>query len=94
LFKQDRERIGADSERASSALRLHDRFQQNPFANTGTLTRDTGLSAPTVNAALADLERLGVLKEVTGRRRGRIFAYRAYLDILGEGTAPLQASAG
>lgn len=49
------------------------------------------LTAPTINAALADLQRLGVVDEVTGRRRGRVFGYRAYLDILNEGTPPLPA---
>ncbi|MEQ8344264.1 MAG: hypothetical protein RIB84_03595 [Sneathiellaceae bacterium] len=47
------------------------------------------MSAPTVNAALADLARLGIVEEVTGRRRGRVFGYRRYLAILGEGTDPL-----
>jgi Fic family protein len=91
LFKRDRERITAESDRAGSALRIHDLLQQNPFATANVLVEHTGLSAPTVNATLADLERLGVVEEVTGRRRGRVFAYRAYLDILGEGTAPLAA---
>ncbi|MCZ7888682.1 hypothetical protein PL599_18590 [Agrobacterium sp. ST15.16.055] len=49
----------------------------------------TGLSAPTVNAALADLKRLGIVDEVTGRKRGRVFSYQRYLSILGEGTNPL-----
>lgn len=91
LFKRDRERITAESDRAGSALRIHDLLQQNPFATANVLVERTGLSAPTVNATLADLERLGVVEEVTGRRRGRVFAYHAYLDILGEGTAPLAA---
>ncbi len=89
LFKRDRERITARSERAGSSLRVHDLLQQNPFATANTLVASTGLSAPTVNAALADLGRLGIVDEVTGRRRGRVFAYREYLDILSEGTAPL-----
>ena len=53
--------------------------------------RDTGLSAPTVNSALADLNRLGIVAEISGRRRGRVFSYGAYLDILNEGTTPLPA---
>jgi len=32
------------------------------------LVHQTGLSAPTVNAALADLERFGIVEEVTGRK--------------------------
>jgi len=91
LFKDDRERIIATSERAGSALRLHDLFQQSPYLTATKLVERTGLSAPTVNAALVDLERLGVVEEVTGRRRGRVFGYRRYLAILSEGTDPLPA---
>lgn len=50
---------------------------------------ETGLSAPTVNAALADLEKMGIVEEITGRKRGRVFRYRRYLAILSEGTDPL-----
>lgn len=89
LFKEDRERITVESDRAGSALRVHDLFQQNPFLNANQLVERTGLSAPTANAVLADLERLGVVEEVTGRRRGRVFSYRRYLAILSEGTEPL-----
>ncbi len=93
LFKADRERITAESERAGSALRIHDLFQQNPYLTANLLVDRTGLSAPTVNAALADLKRLGIVDEVTGRRRGRVFGYRRYLAILSEGTDPLPAAA-
>ena len=94
LFRTDREHITAESGRASSALRVHELLQQHPFLTAGQLVAQTGLSMPTVNAALADLERLGVIEEVTGRRRGRVFGYRRYLDILSEGTDPLPAAGG
>ena len=55
------------------------------------LGQETGLSAPTVNLALADVEKLSIVAEMTGRRRGRVFGYTAYLRILNEGTAPLVA---
>ena len=93
LFKEDRERITAESERAGSALRVHELLQQNPYVTANQLVERTGLTAPTVNAALADLERLGIVEEVTGRRRGRVFGYRRYLAILSEGTDPLPATA-
>tara|TARA_R110000868_G_scaffold382444_1_gene649042 strand:- start:2078 stop:3268 length:1191 start_codon:yes stop_codon:yes gene_type:complete len=89
LFKEDRERITAESDRAGSALRVHDLFQQNPFLTANQLVERTGLSAPTVNAVLVDLERLAVVDEITGKKRGRVFGYRRYLTILGEGTEPL-----
>jgi len=93
LFKEDREAITERSERAGSALRVHELLQQNPFATANLLVSRTGLTAPTINAALADLERLGIVEEVTGRRRGRVFAYRRYLAILNEGTDPLPSAA-
>ncbi len=93
LFRRDRERITAESDRASSALRVHDFLQQNPFLTANLLVEKTGLTHPTINAALADLETLGIVEEVTGRRRGRVFGYKGYLAILSEGTEPLPKTA-
>jgi Fic family protein len=94
LFRRDRERISAESDRVGSALRVHELLQQHPFLTPKLLVERTGLTAPTINAALADLEGLGIVKEVTGRRRGRVFGYSGYLAILSEGTEPLPAASG
>ncbi|MCA8931178.1 MAG: Fic family protein [Rhodospirillaceae bacterium] len=93
LFKADRERITTESERTGSTLHVHQHFQKDPFLTAKRLAERTGLSMPTVNAALADLERLGIVNEVTGRKRGRVFGYRDYVAILSQGTEPLPASA-
>lgn len=89
LFEKDRARLSTDGERAGSSLRLHEAFQKHPYASGKSLAQATGLSLPTVYAALDELERLGIVKEVTGKRRDRVFAYSAYLDILNEGTDPI-----
>ena len=89
LFKVDRERITAQSERVGSALRVHEILQQHPFLTAAQLVERTGLTTPTVNAVLAELETLGVVEEMTGRKRGRVFGYRRYLGILNEGADPL-----
>jgi hypothetical protein len=39
-----------------------------------------------VLAALTDLE---LVREITGRKRGRVFAYGSYLDVLQQGMEPL-----
>lgn len=67
-------------------------MQQNPYVTSNQLVERVSLSSPTVNAALAALERLGIVEEVTGGRRGRVFGYRRYLAILSEGTDPLPTS--
>ena len=89
LFKTDRERIASGSERPGSALRIHDLLQETPYVTTRRLVDRTRLSAPTINAVLGDLVRLNIVREVTGRRRGRVFGYHAYIELLNEGTAPL-----
>lgn len=33
---------------------------------------------------------LGIVRELTGRRRGRLFAYGPYLDLLAPGTEPIR----
>jgi hypothetical protein len=38
--------------------------------------------------ALAKLQELGIVREVTGRRRGLLFAYSRYMTILNRGTEP------
>lgn len=89
LFNQDRARLASDGERASSSLRLHEAFQKHPYGTGKSLSEATGLSLPTVYAALDELERLNIVEEVTGRRRDRVFGYTSYLGILNEGTEPI-----
>ena len=49
-----------------------------------------GLSAPTVAKSLEHMQQLGMLREITGRQRHRLFVYDAYLAILSEGTEPIR----
>lgn len=91
-FKVDRERISEKSKRASSALRVHEHLQKQPYVTTAALVAASGLSAPTINAALGDLQRLGIVEEITGRQRGRVYSYARYVAILSEGTTPLSGA--
>ncbi len=86
LFQQDQARL---ADRGGSVLRIQELMQRHPYASSAMLAGASGLTAPTVNAALEDLRARGIVHEVTGRRRGRVFAYSAYLAILSEGTDPL-----
>ena len=87
LFKTDRERIGAAGDRGSSTLRIHELIQTSPFITALKARERTGLTLPTINSAIGKLQRLGIVQEVTGRKRGRVYSYRAFIDILSEGSA-------
>lgn len=54
----------------------------NGKCTIAALTEATGLTTPTVTQALRELERLGIVRETTGKARGRVFAYARYLDAL------------
>ena len=69
-IRDDRSRIGRQGRRARSALRVHQSLVEHPVGGIGHLARRTGLSAPTVAAALRLLKKLDIVREITGRQRG------------------------
>lgn len=89
LFREDRERIAASGgRRLGSTLRMHEALKARPILSLPAACRDTGLSFQAAGSAMQMLVRHGIARELTGKRRGRLFAYDAYLSILTEGTEP------
>ncbi|MEX1184409.1 MAG: Fic family protein [Gemmatimonadota bacterium] len=85
LTTSDARRIEELGRAAGSALAVHRVLQRQPIATASSLATATGLTAATVNRSLAHLERIGLIAEITGRRRDRVFSYAAYVDVLNEG---------
>ena len=90
LFAKDRDRIQKIGRAASSALRVHEYMQKKPLVGIGAVADKLNLSIPTVTVALDHLVRVGIAKEITGKRRARVFGYSRYLKILTEGTEPIK----
>jgi DNA-binding MarR family transcriptional regulator len=61
---------------------IQEALQAKPVATVATLRAATGLTTPTINSLLRDLEARGVVKESTGRARDRVYVYRRYLEAL------------
>ena len=89
VFETDRLKIEKLGRPAASALRVHQLFQANPIISVSAAAARLGISPPTIRKSIAHLENLGILKETTGKKRGRLFVYDAYLGILARGTEPL-----
>lgn len=89
LFEADRHRIAQLGRPAASALRVHQQLQQRPLIAIQDAATRLGISTPTIGKSIRHLEDLGIVKEITGRQRGRVFIYSAYLAILSTGTEPL-----
>jgi Fic family protein len=82
VFREDRNRVREMGRQAPTILLVQEALQAKPLATIATLTQSTGFTTPTVTQALGELQKLGIVRETTGRARGRIFAYVRYLDAL------------
>lgn len=89
LFNADAGRIQGSGRAAGSALRVHAALRERPVVSFKEICRRTGLSFPAATTGMNVLLKLGVARELTGRRRNRLFAYDRFLSLLTEGTEPL-----
>ena len=84
-FAADRQRLATEGRKAGSALRVHEALQERPILSIPETRKRTGLAFPTVSAAMRLLEATGVVREITGFSRNRVYVYSEYLRILNEG---------
>lgn len=89
LFREDAELVRARGRAVANTLHVLDALRERPAATINDLATRTGVTFPTAARAIAALESLGIVREITGRERNRVFAYSRYLAILGEGAEPL-----
>jgi Fic family protein len=90
LFDDHRRKIEGLGRPAASVLRVFEHMQRNPIVSIPGAAEGIGISAPTVAKSLEHMRQLGMLREITGRQRHRLFVYDAYLAILSEGTEPIR----
>ena len=62
---------------------------RSPVLGLPQLCQRTGMTFPTASKAMDKLACSGFVRELTGKRRNRVFVSGAYLDILSEGGEPL-----
>ncbi len=88
MIESDRQAIHDFGRGAATAHRVHDLAARFVLVGASSIAKQLGLTSPPVYAALDRLERAGILREATGRRRGKLYVYDQYLAILNEGTEP------
>ena len=86
LFQNDQTSVQALGRNANSALRVHQVLKERPIVSLKEVTRRSGLSFPAASKAMEALEQMDLVRELTGKRRNRLYGYDAYLEILNEGT--------
>lgn len=81
LHTRDRARVSTLGRRAVNALPLLDELFKRPVISARAVENLLGVSQPTASGLVNELASLGILEEITGKRRNRRFAYKEYLDL-------------
>ena len=82
LFAHDRSKVEGLGRAAASALGVYDVMRRRIVVSAARVVEESGLTWPTVLAALERLENIGIAQETTGKKRYRVYRYTRQLEIL------------
>jgi Fic family protein len=86
LVGKDRRKAAEHKATTVTAMRLFELLPSHPIVTLTTTMDLLKTTQPTAGKALDALHQAGVLHEITGKRRDRIYAYQGYLDLLAKDT--------
>ncbi len=84
LREQHRQMVAERIKASHKALRLLESLYFNPVLPVATVEEYTGLSFANANELVRRFVEMGLLREITGKPRNRVFAYQPYLDLFAE----------
>ena len=85
LLTKDRQKIESLGRPAASALIVHHYLEKHSITDIGKIAKHCKITIPTVTKSIQYLEELEIVREITGKERNKIYAYKKYLDILSDG---------
>ena len=86
LLTQDRTKIINFPQSTITAVKLFEILPQHPALTVAQAAQLLEVSKPTAHSTIKILQQAGILHEITGKQRSRIFCYNDYVDLLKEGT--------
>lgn len=94
LFDQDLSKIEKLGRARFSCEKTLDYMKRLPQVTVPLLASELGMTAPTARSALNHMAELGVIEEMSGKKRDKVYVYRKYLDILEYGAEPFRTTGG
>lgn len=88
LTEHDLQKIAGLGRMRFSCEQTLEYMKKLPQVTVSLLAKELRISAPTARSALNQMTSLGILAEISGKKRDKIYVYRKYLDILEEGAKP------
>jgi len=67
--------------RTANAQKVMNYLYQHPMVDAAKVGEVAGVSAASAYKLIADLERFGILRDITGAKRGKLYAFDAYLKL-------------
>lgn len=74
---------------SSLKIMLLNKIFDTPIVSVNDIQKELNITHQSASKLISDFEALGILTEITGKKRDRKFAYYKYLEIIAEGTQPL-----
>lgn len=81
LQREVSEQLKGLGARSINAQKVVDALYKNPVTNAEHMKEVTGLTKPSVYSLIKELENLGILREVTGAKRGWVYIFDRYLNL-------------
>jgi Fic family protein len=81
LQKQNDIKIQSLGSRAANAQKIMNYLYQRPVVNAEKVSIISGISMPSAYKLISALEKIEILKEITGGQRGRMYAFENYLNL-------------
>jgi Fic family protein len=88
LFDQDQIKIQTLGRARFSCEHILNYMKRLPQINVSIIMNALNMTAPTARNSLNHMVKIGILEEISGKKRDKIYVYRNYLDILEEGSEP------
>lgn len=89
MIRKDRQVVQSLGRVSGSAYRVFDLLTERPVLSVSAVCKRSGLVPNTTTKVMHALESAGLVREITGQKRNRLFCYDRYLKLLSEGTEPL-----
>jgi Fic family protein len=81
LQKQVELQLQTLGSRTANAQKVMNYLYQRPVINAAKVGEVAAVSSASAYKLIADLERFGILKEITGGKRGKMYVFDAYLKL-------------
>lgn len=83
-LREDIRQRAQETRMSASSFRLLDQLFERPVINVRAAAVELGISYVRANVLIGELCDIGVLREITGGSRNRIFRFAPYLDLFAE----------